>query len=190
MDSCPSPHGESVGATVVSSLLTLRMRRSRYLADAGTVAALTAVYFVSGKLGLTLAYFNASASAVWPASGIALAALLVFGYRVWPGVFLGAFLVNITTAGSVATSLGIATGNTLEALVGAYLVNRFANGRHAFDRAQDVFRFAFLAGMSSTAVSATFGLTSCSGTCTRACAAAERRLWKRCCCCLRLWRSV
>jgi len=138
------------------------MRRSHWLSGAGTATALAAVYFIAGKLGLMLAFLNASATAVWPPSGISLAALLVFGYRVWPGAFLGAFLVNISTAGSVATSLGIATGNTLEALVGAYLVNRFANGRHAFDRAQDVFRFAFLAAMSSTTISATFGLTSLS----------------------------
>jgi diguanylate cyclase (GGDEF)-like protein len=70
--------------------------------------------------------------------------------------------VNITTAGSIATSVGIATGNTLEALVGAYLVNRFANGRKSFARAQDTFKFAILAGLLSTTVSATFGATSLS----------------------------
>jgi integral membrane sensor domain MASE1 len=68
--------------------------------------------------------------------------------------------VNVTTAGSVATSIGIATGNTLEAVVGAYLVNRFANGRDAFDRPEDVFKWALLAAMISTVVSATFGVTS------------------------------
>lgn len=83
-------------------------------------------------------------------AGIALAAVLLFGYRVWPGIFLGAFLANVTTAGSVATSLGIAAGNTLEALVGAWLVQRFANGRHAFDRPQDVFKYVLLAAFFST----------------------------------------
>jgi diguanylate cyclase (GGDEF)-like protein len=138
------------------------LRRSHYLVDLAVVGALTAIYFAAGKLGLMLAFDNVSASAVWPPTGIALTAVLVLGYRVWPAVFLGAFLVNITTAGSAATSLGIATGNTLEAVLGAYLVNRFANGRHAFDRAQDVFRLAVLAGMLSTMVSATFGVTSLS----------------------------
>jgi diguanylate cyclase (GGDEF)-like protein len=137
------------------------MRRS-HLTNLAILTALTAVYYVSGKLGLMLAYVNVSASAVWPPTGIALAALLVFGHRVWPAIFVGAFLVNATTAGSAATSLGIATGNTLEAVVGAYLVNRFASGRHAFNRAQDVFTFALLAGMLSTAVSATVGVTSLS----------------------------
>jgi diguanylate cyclase (GGDEF)-like protein len=138
------------------------MTRRQQLAYLGTLGTLAAIYFICGKLGLTLAFVNVSASAVWPPSGLALAAALVLGYRVWPAVFLGAFLVNITTAGSPATSIGIATGNTLEALIGAFLVNRFANGRHAFNRAQDVFRLAFLAGMLSTGVSATFGVTTLS----------------------------
>ena len=126
------------------------------------IAVLAGVYFIAGKLGLALAFLHPSATAVWPASGIALAAFLVLGYRVWPGIFLGAFLVNITTAGSMGTSIGIAMGNTLEGLVGAYLVNRNANGRHSFERPQDIFKFAALAGMVSTTVSATFGVTSLS----------------------------
>jgi integral membrane sensor domain MASE1 len=101
------------------------------------VISLAGVYFVAGKLGLMLAFVNPSASPVWPPTGIALAALLLMGYRVWPGIFLGAFLVNVTTAGTIATSSGIAIGNTLEGLLGAYLVNRFANGPKVFDRAQE-----------------------------------------------------
>jgi len=83
----------------------------------------------------------------------------VFCYRTWPAIFLGAFLVNVTTAGNIGTSLCIATGNTLEAVCGAWLVNQFAGGTRIFDRAQDVFKFA-LAVMVSTAVSPTFGVTS------------------------------
>src|SRR5216117_3671214 len=123
---------------------------------------LTIAYFVAGKLGLSLAFVNASASAVWPPTGIALAATLLLGYRVWPAILLGAFLVNATTAGSVWTSLAIASGNTLEGLVGAWLVTRFANGRNAFSRAPDIFAFAALAGFLSTTVSATIGVTSLS----------------------------
>jgi diguanylate cyclase (GGDEF)-like protein len=124
------------------------------------IGILTVVYFVTGKLGLTMAFVHPSATAVWPPAGIALAALLIVGYEVWPGLLLGAFLVNLTTAGSVATSIGIATGNTLEALTGAYLVTRLAAGRKAFDREQDTIKFAILAGMLSTPVAATFGVTS------------------------------
>src|SRR6202790_2559781 len=108
------------------------MTRSDVLKNVATVAGLAVVYFVAGKLGLQLAYVHASATPVWPCTGIAIAALLIFGYRVWPAIFAGAFFVNLTTAGTILTSLGIATGNTLEALAGCYLVIRFASGRNAF----------------------------------------------------------
>lgn len=123
------------------------------------IGVLTLIYFVAGKLALKLAFVNASASAVWPPAGIALAALLVLGYRVWPVIFIGAFLVNVTTAGNIFTSFGIATGNTLEALCGAWLVNRFAGGAQLFDRPQNVFKFA-VAALISTALSPSFGVTS------------------------------
>src|SRR5207253_7508937 len=124
------------------------------------VLGLTAVYLLAGKLGLLLAFVHASATSVWPPTGIALAAILLLGYRVWPGIFLGAFLVNLTTAGSVATTLGIATGNTLEGLAGAYLVNRFAHGAHAFDRPLDGFQLAALVALASTMASPLFGMNS------------------------------
>ena len=127
----------------------------------GSICILAAVYFVAGKLGLGMAFVHPSSTAVWPATGIALAAFLILGYRVWPGIFIGAFLVNITTAGSVLTSLGVATGNTLEGLAAAYLVMRFAKGRGAFDCAADTFRFAALA-MASTTIAATIGVVSLS----------------------------
>ena len=134
----------------------MHSRRSSTLLIIGIV---TVVYFIAGKLGLKLAYVNASASPVWPPTGIALAALVVLGYRMWPAILIGAFLVNLTTAGNVATSLGIAGGNTLEALCGAWLINEFAGGTRAFDRAQGVFKFAF-AVMASAVISATLGVTS------------------------------
>ena len=125
-----------------------------------SLAAFFGLYVVAGKLGLSLAFVHASASPVWPPTGVALAALLTLGYRVWPAIFAGAFVVNVTTMGSVATSLGIASGNTLEGLLGAYLVNRYANGARAFDHSQDVFKFAGFAALLSTVVSATVGVGS------------------------------
>src|SRR2546425_11468459 len=113
------------------------------------VLAIAAIYLGAAKLGLTMAFVAEQVTAVWPPTGIALAAVLLFGYRVWPGIWLGAFLVNITTAGSLSTSIGIAAGNTLEALLGAWLVQRFANGRHAFERARDIFRYILLGAMLS-----------------------------------------
>jgi signal transduction histidine kinase/ActR/RegA family two-component response regulator len=136
-----------------------RNTNSRRFSTLSVIALLAFVYFVAGKLSLTLASLNASASPVWPPAGIALAALLLLGYRAWPAIFVGAFLVNALTAGNIATSLGIAAGNTLEALFGAWLVNRFAGGTSAFDRPQNVFKFA-LAAIASTLVSPLFGITS------------------------------
>ncbi len=132
---------------------------SRRFSTLPLVGVVTVLYFIAGKLGLKLAFLNASASPVWPPTGIALAALVVLGYRTWPAIFFGAFLVNLTTAGNLATSFGIAAGNTLEAVCGAWLIVRFAGGTRAFDRAQDVFKFT-LAVMASAIISAILGVTS------------------------------
>ena len=132
---------------------------SRRFSGLPVIGILTVVYFIAGKFGLMLASLHASASPVWPPAGIALAAMLVLGYRAWPAIFVGAFLVNVTTAGNVATSLAIASGNTLEALFGAWLVNRFAGGTTVFDRPQGVFKFA-LAAVLSTIIGPAFGVTS------------------------------
>jgi diguanylate cyclase (GGDEF)-like protein len=132
------------------------------LEDLTIVAVLALVYFGTAKLGLRFAFVHPSATALWAPTGITLAAFLVFGFRAWPGAFLGALFANLTTAGSVLTSVGIAMGNTLEGVTGCYLVRRFARGPHAFERAQDIFKFAFLAGMLSTSISATIGVTSLS----------------------------
>src|SRR5438105_7882718 len=131
---------------------------SRRFSTLPVIGVLTLVYFIAGKLGLKLAFLYASASPVWPPAGIALAALLLLGYRVWPAIFVGAFLVNLTTAGNILTSLGIATGNTLEAAIGAWLILRFAGGTRVFDRAYDVFRFALAVALSAL-VSPSIGLT-------------------------------
>jgi signal transduction histidine kinase len=126
------------------------------------VLGLAVIYFAAGKLGLRLAIINPSASSVWPPTGIALAAMLILGYEVWPAILIGAFAVNITTTGSALTSLGIATGNTLEAVLGTYLVCTLAHGRRAFASAEDVLKFAFLGGAVSTTIAATIGVASLS----------------------------
>jgi integral membrane sensor domain MASE1 len=121
--------------------------------------ALALVYFGSAKLGLTLAFSNESVTAVWPPTGIALAALVLWGRGLWPGVLLGAFLANVTTDVPVYTAAGIAVGNTLEAVVGAWLLERFGF-RPSLVRLRDVFVLVGLAGLISTTVSATIGVAS------------------------------
>src|SRR6476660_5097574 len=133
--------------------------QSRAFSKLLVIGLLTLVYFIAGKFGLMLASLHPSASPVWPPAGIALAALIVLGYRAWPAIFVGAFLVNIATEGNVATSLAVASGNTLEAVCGAWLVNRFAGGTTVFDRPQRVFKFA-LAAVVSAIISPAFGVTS------------------------------
>lgn len=136
----------------------LANRKAKIIA---ALLALGGVYFIAGKLGLRLAYLNANSSAVWPCTGIALAALLVLGLRVWPAIFVGAFLVNITTAGSVLTSLGIAGGNTLEAVTSAYLIQKYAGARDVFQRSHHIFKFALFTSFSA-AISAAVGVTALS----------------------------
>jgi integral membrane sensor domain MASE1/anti-sigma regulatory factor (Ser/Thr protein kinase) len=123
--------------------------------------ALAGVYFGSAKLGLALAFTNESVTAVWPPTGIALAALVLWGRSLWPGVLLGAFLANVTTDVPVYTAAGIAVGNTLEAVVGAYLLDR-VGFRPTLVRLRDVFALVVLGAAVSTAVSATIGVASLS----------------------------
>src|ERR1043166_788514 len=84
--------------------------QSRRFSGLLLIGILAVIYFIAGKLGLMLASLQASASPVWPPAGIALAALLLLGYRPWPALFIGAFLVNVPTAGNVATDFAIAHG--------------------------------------------------------------------------------
>ncbi len=116
-------------------------------------------YFVLAKLGLALASIHPNATPIWPPSGFALALLLLRGYRLWPAIFAAAFLANVLTAGTVATSLAIAGGNTLEALLGAYLVNRWSGGRDTFETPAGIVRFVFI-GFLPTMLSASIGAGS------------------------------
>jgi len=132
-------------------------RGARY---AGGLVAIGVIYFVLAKGGLALASVHPSATPIWPPTGLALAAVLLWGYRTWPAIFIAAVIANATTAGSVATAIAIATGNTLEAVVGAYLVNRWSRGRHTFSRPNSVAKFALICIVIATPISASIGLTS------------------------------
>src|SRR5215210_586852 len=125
------PRGSGGGAT--TSAISPRLK---YLAQ---LAIVCAAYFGSAKAGLEFAFANESVTSVWPPTGLALAAILIWGYRMWPAVMVGAFLANITTAGPVLADLGIATGNTLEAVIGALLLRRVADFDDSLQRVTDVF---------------------------------------------------
>ncbi|MBI3306789.1 MAG: MASE1 domain-containing protein [Candidatus Omnitrophica bacterium] len=134
----------------------------RFFTHLAIILVLATVYFFAGKFGLSLAFVHKSSSAVWPPTGIALAAVFLLGYRVWPGIFVGAFLVNLFTEGTILTSLGIATGNTLEAVAAVFLIQYFIKSRHLFERARHVFQYVVLACWVSPVISATFGVTTLS----------------------------
>ena len=122
---------------------------------------LAGAYYASAKLGLQLAFSNENVTAVWPPAGIALAALVLWGRRLWPGVLLGAFLANVTTDVPVYTAAGIAVGNTLEAVLGAWLLERF-RFRPTLLRLRDLFALVVLGAVISTTVAATIGVASLS----------------------------
>jgi PAS domain S-box-containing protein len=113
------------------------------------------IYFGVAKLGLSLAFVHANVSPIWPPTGVAIAAVLLLGYRIWPGILLGAFLANLVTPVPLAVAIGIAIGNTLEAL-GAGLMLRSLDFHTSFDRAKDVLKFV-VAALLCTMVSATIG---------------------------------
>jgi len=130
---------------------------ARYLSS---VAALLVLYFITAKLGLLMDAVSGFATTVWPPAGISLAALSLLGYRLWPGIAIGAFFVNISAGAPFLAACGMATGNTLEAIVGTYLLRRFAGFRGSLDRIPCVVGFVVLAAGLSTTVSATMGVTS------------------------------
>ena len=133
-----------------------------YLRYLGTLLTVAIAYFVLAKLGLRLASINPSASPIWPATGLALAAILLGGLRVWPAILIGAFAANATTAGTLETSACIALGNTLEGVVGGYLIERWSGGRETFTSPLRVAKFALVAVGPGTIISATIGLVTLS----------------------------
>src|SRR5262245_48911600 len=107
-------------------------------------------YFVLAKIGLALSLIHPSASTIWAPTGFALAAIVLWGYRVWPAIFLAAMIANVTAAGSIGTAILIAAGNSLEALVGAALINAWSNGRDTFSTSNSVAKFTAICVALST----------------------------------------
>ncbi len=134
------------------------------------VLTLAAVYGIAGRLGLLLAIPPGYATALWPASGLALAGVLMGGARVWPGIWLGSFMANIGTAfdatdaaallTSAMISAGIGVGAVVQALVGAALVHRgVALSEHAYP-GEKIGVLLLLGGPVSCLISATVGVTA------------------------------
>jgi signal transduction histidine kinase len=120
------------------------------------LASLALVYHLAARLGLKMAYVQINTSPVWPPTGIALVALLLFGYNLWPGISLGVLVGSLLTGAPVGLAVGMALGNTLEALAGVHCLRRFIGFHNAMDRIQDVVGLA-LCSISSTALGASIG---------------------------------
>jgi diguanylate cyclase (GGDEF)-like protein/PAS domain S-box-containing protein len=113
-------------------------------------------YFAVAKLGLSFAEGHEIVSAVWPPSGLALAAVVLLGPRVAPAIFLGALVANATGDSTLPAAAGIASGNALAALLGAALLAR-VRFEPTLQRVRDVVALGILGAVVSTALNATIG---------------------------------
>ncbi len=118
-----------------------------------------AAYFIAGEFGLAVPFTSGNVSPVWPPSGIALAAVLLWGYRVWPGIAAAAFLVNFLTPIPPIAAVGIAVGNTSSALLAGYLLNRISGFQRALTRLRDVLGLTFTA-IASPTLASSLGVTT------------------------------
>ena len=125
-----------------------------------TLAAIAVAYFCAAKFGFLLAFATQQVTAIWPPTGIAFVAYVLFGFRVWPGVFLGAFLANAATNEPLGTAVGIAVGNTLAGLTGALLLRVFGGFEKALERLRDVLGLVLVAAAVGCMVSATNGVAT------------------------------
>jgi signal transduction histidine kinase len=114
------------------------------------VVVLAVIYHLAARLGLQMAYVQANTSSVWPPTGIGLAALLIFGAKLWPGISLGVLLGSLLTGAPFNLALGLAVGNTLEALLAVFLLKRIFNLHNELDRVQDVIALIIVSLLCTT----------------------------------------
>ena len=131
---------------------------NRHLRYLGAVGAVGVVYWIAAKAGLQLAYLHGSVAALWPPVGVGMAALILYGVSLWPGIVLGDLAVADFSQ-PAGTVIGQTIGNTLEVLIAALLFYRLAEGRTQFGRVRDVGALVGAAA-AGTAVSAIFGAAS------------------------------
>ncbi len=139
----------------------MAIKSNQRLTTLTRVVILTAFYFLGGLLGKQGAFLSGSIALVWPPSGIALAAILLFGYKFWPGVALGAILFSFLDGVPFGFfTLGTAIGNTIGAVICAYLLRRMIDFNNAMQRTRDVTGFIGLACFLGTTVNAMFNVVS------------------------------
>jgi PAS domain S-box-containing protein len=123
------------------------------------IAVVFVAYIVAGKLGQATTNIRSSnLGPVWPAYGVSLAAFLICGYRVWPAIAAGTFIVAFLSPVSTITAAGQAAGSTLAALTGAFLLNRIANFDRSLSRLRDALWLIVLGALGSAVISASLGV--------------------------------
>ncbi len=129
----------------------------RWLKYTGGVILLGIIYHLAARLGLLMANVQPNTSPVWPPTGIAIAALLLFGKKYWPGITLGVIFGYLFNNNALNVSIGLAIGNTLEAVVAVYLLRKFMDFHNSLDRIQDVIGLGVFGALATT-ISATLGV--------------------------------
>ena len=122
----------------------------------GKIIILAIIYHLAARLGLKMAYVQMNTSPVWPPTGISIAALLLFGISYWPGITLGVLGGSILTGAPINLAMGMALGNTLEAVTAAYILKRYLHFHEVLDKLNDVIGLAMVSTFS-TAISASIG---------------------------------
>lgn len=152
------------------STFSVKSPFERLVTDVLQILAIALAYFLTGKLGTYLAIPPGYATAIWPPSGIALAGILLFGYRAWPGILIGSVLVNFSTSFTGGSSseviisslitFAIAGGAALQGVVGAYLLRRFAGFPNLLASEKEVFLFMLFGGILSTLINSSIAVTT------------------------------
>ncbi len=158
------------GETIISNCLSVPHKPGKIMPQMYTrlqkfpfvlqLILLCIVYYFTAILGLKIGAVSGFATLVWEPTGISLASILIFGYKVWPAITIGAFLANFTTGAPVGAAVGISVGNTLEAVVAAYFLRNVLGFHNSLDRLKDILWLIIFAALLSTMISATLGVFS------------------------------
>lgn len=152
------PGASIVGASIGRSNTAPRLPTALRWQFALQLATVFAAYFAAGKVGLAVPFTSGNVSPIWPPAGIALAAVLLFGARVWPAIAAGALLVNLFSPIPPAAAAALAVGNTGGAVAGGWLLRRLPGFQPSLCSLRDVLGLLLLAAPASAAISATVGV--------------------------------
>ncbi len=123
-----------------------------------SIIVLAVIYTLAARLGSSFATAVGNITLFWPASGIALAALIIFGHRLWPGILIGAFIGDMLTTGNIIASIGMSIGSTTSALLGALLLSKLMGKENPLSRTINLYKF-FVIALTSPILAAIIGTT-------------------------------